>query len=329
MKIRNSFVLCAVVGLFAAFLVPASVQAAEKKPILLRLGHEMPENHPYHEGAKKFAEILARKTGNGIAVQIFPNGTLGKQAQLVDGLGMGTIDLALTNTVVLEKYEPRMGVLVMPYVIRDWDHVYKVVDGEIGKELNKGLEKKDIVVLAYHEIGHTNIHSVKPIKSPSDVKGIKLRIQPGPSYVEVAKALGAIVVPTAFGEVYAALQLGTIDAQVQSASNIRQSKFYEVGKHYIINDLGFFLEPLSMSKMVYDRMTPEHQKALREAAYESALWQRPYARGKQNEDLAFLEKNHGLVVTKADVSEWRAIIEPIHDKFPQWRDLIVKVKAIK
>jgi tripartite ATP-independent transporter DctP family solute receptor len=329
MKPSNRFVLCAIFGFFATFSGPASIQAAEKKPILLRLGHEMPETHPYHEGAKKFAEILAKKTNGGITIQIFPNGTLGKQAQLVDGLTMGTIDLSLTNSVVLEKYEPALGVLVMPYVIRGWDHVYKVVDGDIGKDLNKGLEKKGITVLAYHEIGHTNIHSIKPIEQPADVKGIKLRIQPGPSYVEVAKALGAIVVPTAFGEVYTALQLGTIDAQVQSASNIRQSKFYEVGKYYVINDLGFFLEPLSMSKMVYDRMSPEHQKALKEAAYESALWQRPYARGKQDEDLDFLIKNHGLIVAKPDLTQWRAVIEPIHDKFPQWRDLIVKVKAIK
>jgi tripartite ATP-independent transporter DctP family solute receptor len=309
-------------------LSPTQADAAAKK-VLLRLGHEMPESHPYHEGAKKFAEILGKKTNGEITIQIFPNGTLGKQAQLVDGLTMGTIDLSLTNSVVLEKYEPLMSVLVMPYVIRGWDHVYKVVDGEIGKELNAGLEKKGITVLAYHEIGLTNIHSIKPIEHPSDVKGIKLRVQPGPSYVEVGKALGAVVATTAFSEVYTALQLGTIDAQVQSASNILQSKFYEVGKYYVVNELGFFLEPLSMSKMVFDRMTPEHQKALKEAAYESALWQRPYARGKQDEDLAYLVKNHGLIVATPDVSEWRAVIEPIHEKFPHWLALITRIKAIK
>ncbi|SBV99683.1 DctP family TRAP transporter solute receptor [uncultured delta proteobacterium] len=310
------------------FTLPAQADAAAKK-ILLRLGHEMPETHPYHAGAQKFADILSQKTNGEVAVQVFPNGTLGKQAQMVDGLTMGTLDLSLTNTVVLEKYEPLMSVLVMPYVIRGWDHVYKVVDGEIGQELNKGLEKKGITVLAYHEIGLTNINSIKPINHPSDVKGIKLRVQPGPSYVEVGKILGAVVATTAFSEVYTALQLGTIDAQVQSASNIRQSKFYEVAKYYTVNELGFFLEPLSMSKMVWDRMTPAHQKALKEAAYESALWQRPYARGKQDEDLAYLEKNHGVIVIKPDVTEWRKVIEPIHDKFPQWSDLIKRIKAIQ
>jgi len=321
LAVISSFMLAIV------FMMPAMVDAAPKK-VLLRLGHEMPETHPYHAGALKFAEILDKKVNGEITIQIFPNGTLGKQAQLIDGLTMGTVDLALTNTVVLEKYEPLMSVLVMPYVIRGWDHVYKVVDGEIGRDLNSRLEKKGVTILAYHEIGLTNINSIKPIKHPDDVKGIKLRVQPGPSYVEVGKALGAVVATTAFGEVYTALQLGTIDAQVQSASNIRLSKHYEVAKYYVVNELGFFLEPLSMSKMIYDRMTPEHQKALKEAAYESALWQRPYARGKQDEDLAYLEKNHGVIVTRPDVKEWRAVIEPIHDKFPQWVDLIRKIKAI-
>jgi tripartite ATP-independent transporter DctP family solute receptor len=328
MKIRNCFVSCTFVGFLAVFLLPASIYAAEKKPVLLRLGHEMPESHPYHEGAKKFAEILNKKTSGEITIQIFPNGTLGKQAQLVDSLTMGTIDLSLTNTIVLEKYEPRMGVLSMPYIIRDWNQIYQAVDGEIGKELNKGLEKKGITVLAYHEIGRINMLTIKPVKHPDDVKGIKLRSQPGPSQIEAAKALGAVVVPTAYSEVYTALQLGTIDGTTQPPSNISQNKFYEVAKYYIINELSFFLEPLSMSQMVYDRMTPEHQKILREAAYESAVWQRAYIRAQQDKDLEFLEKN-GVIVTKADVSEWRAIIEPTWDKFPQWHDLIVNIQAIK
>ena len=328
-KARKNLTMSASFLLIAVFMVSGTANAASKKTIKLRLGHEMPESHPYHQGAMKFAEILEQKSNGEVTIQIFPNGTLGKQAQLVEGLTMGTLDLSLTNTVVLEKYEPLMSVLVMPYVIRGWDHVYKVVDGDIGQELNAKLEKKGITVLAYHEIGHTNINSIKPIKTPADVKGLKLRVQPGPSYVEVGKALGAIVATTAFSEVYTALQLGTIDAQVQSASNIRLSKHYEVAKYYIVNELGFFLEPLSMSKQVYDRMSPAHQKALKEAAYESALWQRPYARAKQDEDLKYVADNYGVIVTMGNIDEWRAVIEPIHEKFPNWLELINRIKAIK
>ena len=318
----------ALIGMAMMALLAAPVHAAGQKSILLRLGHEMPENHPYHAGAMKFAEILEKNTNGEMKIQIYPNGTLGKQAQLVEGLTMGTVDLALTNTPVLEKYEPLLAVLVMPYVVRDWDHLYRVVDGEIGAELNARLEKKGITVLAYHEIGVNNLSSIKPIKTPADVKGLKLRVVPGPCFVEVGKALGSVVVSMAFSEVYTALQLGTIDVQTQSSSNILRSKHYEVAKYYIFNYLGLFLEPLSMSKMVFDKMSPEHQKALKDAAYESALWQRPYARENQKNDLAILEEKHGLIVTRPNLDEWRAAIEPVHSKFPEWQELINRIKAM-
>ena len=320
-------------GLFliVAFLTPIQADAAKKK-VILRLGHEMPENHPYHAGAMKFAELLSQKTNGDIAVQIYPNGTIGKQSQLIESMSMGTVDLALTNSVVMERYVPVMAVLVMPYVIRDWDHLYKVVDGEIGAELNTLLEAKGVTILAWHETGTTNINSNKPITKPSDIKGVKTRVFYGPSYAEVGKALGCVVSTMAFSEVYSALQLGTIDAQFMSGSNILLSKFFEVAKYYVINELGFFLEPLSMSKQVFDRMTPEHQKALKEAAWESALWQRPYARAEQAKDLETLEKECGLIVyrpTDAEKGEWAKIIEPVYEKFPEWLPMINKVRAIQ
>ena len=175
LHVKKSLALLSTLLLAIVFMLPAQADAAAKK-ILLRLGHEMPETHPYHAGALKFAEILDKKTNGEIAIQVFPNGTLGKQAQMVDGLTMGTLDLSLTNSVVLEKYEPLMSVLVMPYVIRGWDHVYKVVDGEIGQELNKGLEKKGITVLAYHEIGLTNINSSMVVLVISNGEGLSRRL---------------------------------------------------------------------------------------------------------------------------------------------------------
>ena len=330
-KVKQCVGIFASLFLAVALMLPVQADAAGKKTIL-RLGHEMPENHPYHAGAVKFAEILSQKTNGDVSVQIYPNGTLGKQAQLIESMTMGTVDLALTNTVVMERYVPVMAVLVMPYVITGWDHLYKVVDGEIGAELNKQLEAKGLTILAYHETGTTNINSNKSITKPADIRGVKTRVFYGPSYAEVGKALGCVVSTMSFSEVYTALQLGTIDAQFMSGSNILLSKFHEVAKYYIINELGFFLEPLSMSKQVLDRMTPEHQKAIKEAAWESALWQRPYARAEQDKDLATLEKDCGLIVyrpTDAEKAEWAKIIEPVYEKFPEWLPMINRIRAIK
>lgn len=314
--------------LLAVLVCPSLGEAASKK-IRLRLGHEMPETHVYHLGALKFAEILAQKTNNEISVQIFPNGTLGKQAQLLDGLSMGTTDLSLTNTVTLEKYAPQVSVLALPYLFRDWDHVYKVADGEIGQELNALLEKKGITVLAFHQIGVIIFNSIKPINGPGDVKGLKLRVQPGPSWIEVGKVLDSVVTPTAYGEVYTALQLGTIDAQSQSISNVLNSKHCEVAKYMVLNNISYFLEPLSMSKQVYDRMSPAHQKALKEAAYESAIWQRKAAGEMEAADLKTLQENFGVKMTVPDMDEWRAVVSPIHQKLPHLAELIQRIKSIQ
>ncbi len=303
---------------------------AEEKKIVLKLGHEMPEDHPYHKGAMIFADLVAKKTNGSVTVQIFPNGIIGKQAQLVEALAQGTVDLALTNTPVLEKYDPSMGVLVMPYIFKGWDHLYKAMDGEIGKDFNSRLEKKGITVLGWHEIGVTNINSIKPIMTPDDIKGSKFRVQPGPVPVEVGKALGTVVQTTAYGEVYTALQLGTIDSQLQSASNMRSNKHYEVAKHFTIMYNAFALEPLSMSKRVFDRLSPAQQKALREAGQESAVEQRKLARKLQDEDLDWMVKNVGLQVHKPDLGPWEKVIQPaVADKFPAYKPLIEKIKAIQ
>ncbi len=303
LKMKKSYLL--IVSLFVAlmFIVSgcgggAKSEKKEEKKVVLRLGHEMPETHTYHKGAMMFADMVAKKTNGSVTVKIYPNGTLGKQAQLVEGLAQGTIDLALTNTPVLEKYDPPMGVLVMPYVFRSWDHVYKAMDGEIGNDFNSRLEKKGIIVLGWHEIGVTNINSIDPILTPEDIKGIKFRVQPGPVPVEVGRVLNTVVQTTAYGEVYTALQLGTIDAQLQSATNMRANKHYEVAKNLTIMYNAYALEPLSISKRRFDGLSPAQQKALKEAGQESAVEQRKLARKNQDDDTAWMVKNVALKFTR-------------------------------
>ena len=323
-----SFLLVIGMAFFFSCTMLGNCEAAAPKQITLQLGHEFPDNHPYHLGAVKFAEVLAQKTNNEIVVQIFPNGTLGKQAQLIDALAMGTMDFSLTNTIVLEPLESQVSVLSLPYVMRDWDHLFKVVDGEIGEELNRMLEKKGVTVLAYFKVGEVIINSTKLIKTPDDVSGMKLRVMPGPSMVEVGRVLNAIVTPTAYGEVYTALQLGTIDAQLQSISNAYFGKHQEVAKYMVRSNLSLFLEPLSMSMRTYNRLTPDQRKACKEAAYEAALMQRVMMTQTEQDIIGLLLKE-GITITNGDIDQWRARIEPIYAKFPNWLPLIEKVRAVK
>jgi len=300
----------------------------EQKKITLRLGHEMPEDHPYHLGAQKFGEILAEKTNNRFEVVIYPNGQLGKQKQLAEMVASNQLDLCLVWQGILEAYDPDVGVISLPFLFKNWDHVWRVVDGEIGQEIFKGVEEKGIKVLTNFNNGLYNIVSRVPIKTPDDMKGIKLRVQPSAVFTETGQMLGSVVTPMAFGEVYSALQLGAIDAEIQGPINVRKSKHYEVAKYTCQTHINFLLEPMLMSKKVFDSLSPEDQKAILDAAHEAALWQRENAEKADEEDTKFLKEN-GMNYYVPDLELWKKAVMPIYDKYPQWTDIVEKIKSLE
>ncbi len=312
---------------FGLMALPFSANAASA--LKLRLGHEMPEQHPYHKGAVKFAELVSEKSKGTIQIQIYPNGTLGKMAQLAEGLSMGTVDLSLTNTMVLEKYNPEVSVLGLPYLFRDWKHLYGCLDTWLADELNKGLERKGISVLAYHSVGTIYVNSTRKVVHPEDMKGMKVRVQPGPSYVQAVSALNAVVTTTAFSEVYTALQMGMIDAQTQSISNVLNSKHYEVAKFIALNNFSFLVEPLAISKMTMQRLKKDQVKILKEAAYESALYQRDLMAKAEVDGIVELREKHGVQFSQCDLAEWSKVLTPVQDKFPKWKKIMNRVRDFK
>lgn len=309
---------------------PNGAQAPANQ-IVLRLGHEMPEDHPYHYGVTQFAKLVAEKTNNAVKVEVYPNGTIGKQADLTQGVSMGTIDCALVFSIILEQYSPDFGVLTLPYCFSSWDHAWKVLDGPIGDELNKTVENKGIKVLSYMMNGLANVNTVKPVMTPQDIKGIKLRVQEGPSYVALGKALGTVTTPMAFSEVYTALQLHTIDGQLQTVQNIKSNKFYEVAKYYTQINMCYNTQPLIMSKSVFDKLTPEYQKAVMEAAKEAAKMERDYHLKGEEADMQECVKN-GLKVytlTDAQLAQWHDAVQPVFKEFPQLMDRYNKIQQAK
>lgn len=305
-------------------------QPAEKKveKVTLRLGHEMPEDHPYHLGALKFGEILAQKTNGKYEVVVYPNAQLGTQKQMAEMVATNQLDLCLTWQGILEAFDPNTGVVSLPFIFRDWDHVYKVVDGPVGQELFKGVEAKGIKVLTNFNNGLYNIVSRVKIEKPEDVKGIKLRVQPSKVFTDTGEMMGAVVTPLAFSEVYTALQMGAIDAQIQGPINVRKSKHYEVAKFTCENQINFLLEPLMMSMKKFGELPAEDQKAIMEAAKEAADWQREDAEKADGVDSQFL-KDNGMQYIKTDIEAWRKATAPIYDKYSQWKDMVAKIQAVQ
>ncbi|MDO5115629.1 MAG: TRAP transporter substrate-binding protein [Synergistaceae bacterium] len=305
------FTLCCVLCFTIAGYVTDPAYAVMK----LQLAHEQPEIHPYHVGATEFAKLLKEYSKGEMEVTIFPNGTMGKASALAESCSMGTMDFAAVFSIILEAYSPKFGVLTMPYCFSNWDHADKVLDGPIGDELRASVESKGIKVLAFWRNGLAEIHSRMPIRTPADIKGKKLRIQEGPSYAALSKAFGAVTTPMSFGEVYSALQLGTVDAQTQTINNVYTSKMFEVGKYFTKINMNFNTQPFIMSMQLWKSLTPEQQDIVTRAARDATKAERAYHVKDTQTSYDGFVKGGGEVIelSEEELQQWRDVCKPVYE----------------
>ncbi|GAI05652.1 unnamed protein product, partial [marine sediment metagenome] len=186
---------------------------------------------PYAIAGEYFAELVKEKTNGEVEIQVFPSSQLGNQRDLIEGLIFGTLDLTLTSTAVLGNFLPKIAIFDLPFLFRDVKHAYKALDS-IGMEIGKELEPKGIKLLAFFENGVRHLtNNVRPVRAPEDMKGLKIRVMEQKIYIEMMKALGANPTPMAFGELFTALQQGTVDGQENPVSHIWTKRFFEVQKY--------------------------------------------------------------------------------------------------
>jgi len=254
------------------FLLSSFAFAAPE--FVLKLGHVAEPNNPYALGGAKFAELVKEKTGGLVEIQVFPSSQLGNQRDLVEGLTFGTIDLTLTTTAVLASFLPKMAIFDLPFLFRDIPQAYKALD-TIGMEMNKELEPTGLKLLAFFENGIRNLtNNVRPVKVPEDMKGLKIRVMEQPVYIEMMKALGANPTPMAFGELYSALQQGTVDGQENPVAQIWVNRFYEVQKYISLTGHTYSAEPLVISMITWKKLPANFQNAIQESAVEALDWHR-------------------------------------------------------
>ncbi|HHY35813.1 MAG TPA: TRAP transporter substrate-binding protein [Firmicutes bacterium] len=314
--------------LLASFVAGCSQR--QQATMTLRFGHEQPEDHPYHLSAVKFAELVEQKSKGRIKVEVYPNSQLGSAKAMNEMVATGQLDFDWTWSGVLESYDKNLGVIVLPYLFRDWDHVWKVMDGPIGAELFKGLEEKGIKVIGVGLNGLDNFFSRVPVQHPGDIKGLKVRTQQAPCISEMMSLMGAVVTPMAMGEVYMALQTGAVDGQVQTPTNMVKNKLYEVSKYCVETQFYYMVQCLCMSKKLYDSLSPGDRQIILDAAREAVEWQRQYGEEEEAKCVEFMKSpESGMTWYAADKKEWETAMSVIYDAHPEWADLIARIKEVK
>ena len=252
----------------SATTAAAKKTSGKKAEFLIKVGHVVDETNAMHRGIAMFKDEVEEKSGGRIAVEIYPNGVLGGDSDLVDAVKMGVIQMSGPATTVLVQYVPEFGVLDMPFLFSSPQAGFQALDNELGAHLDKLLmDKVGIHNLGYGYNGSRAIsNSKRPIKSPEDLKGLKIRVMESPIYIDTFTALGANPTPMSFGEVFTALQQGTVDGQDNAAPLTVSARFYEVQKYF--TDTGHTLSflPMIMNKKFYDSLPDDLKKVVNEAA---------------------------------------------------------------
>jgi tripartite ATP-independent transporter DctP family solute receptor len=297
--------------------------------MVLRFGHTFQTSHNNHTVGAEFAKLVKEKTNGQCQIKIFPNAVLGSEVEMDEMVMAGTLDITPSGGI-LSNFWPKLGVIDLPYMIRDFDHADKVLYGPAGEELSRGIFKTTgMKVLVWWPSGfRITLCRKRPIKRLEDFKGIKIRTHQNPVVVRTFNLLGASPVPMSFTEVYTGLQTGVIDAMESPASTIAAMKFVEVAKNLSHTDHFFSMNALLINNKKFESLPPNVQKAITEAAKDTIPLMKKILAKNIDDGLKQILAG-GATDSYPDLKPFRKAVEPIYDEFGKKLDakaLIAKIR---
>lgn len=306
--------------LVAAVIAVAAVPAfAAKAKYVLKVGYILPETQSDHiimrDVFKKDVETLSE---GQIAVELYPNAQLGGDRELIESVQLGTVEMAIPATSAIAGFERRFQVFDLPFLFKSKEKAFEVLDGDLGRKLNELLPPLGMVNLGYAENGFRHVtNNRRPIHTPEDLKGLKLRTMENPLHMSFFKLLGANPTPMNFGELYTALQQGIVDAQENPVVLVYTSKFFEVQKYYSLTGHVFSATMLVTNKNFLDSLPDDLRKIVEDAARRYCVEQRKMAEEQEQEFLEAL-KATGMEINELTDEEKALFVEatlPVYDQF--------------
>ncbi len=298
----------------------------------LRLAHGLAPTHPVHKAMLYLAEEMKKKSNGKVIIDIYPSQQLGTERQCIELLQIGGLAMTKVSASVLEGFAPKFKVFSLPYIFKNDEHKFKVFEGNIGKELLLSLQKYRLRGLCYYDAGSRSFYTKsKPIYKPKDLIGLKIRTQESSTSVKMVNALGGSATPIAWGELYTALQQGVVDGAENNTPSFYLSHHYEVCKYYSIDEHTAVPDVLLVGTEIWNRLTPQEQKWLREAAdesyeYEKKLWQEA-TQAALNE-----VKKAGVKIIHPDKSFFEEKVQGLIESYknnPAIYNLIKQIKTVE
>tara|TARA_B100000586_G_scaffold200883_1_gene149045 strand:+ start:93 stop:1055 length:963 start_codon:yes stop_codon:yes gene_type:complete len=249
--------------------------AIDNKQGVIKLAHSLDVSHPVHKAMIFMSKKVKEKSNGTMRVDIYPGGQLGNERELIELLQIGSLAMAKVSTAPLEAFIPDMKIFGMPYIFRDDDHRWKILDGPIGEKLLLSGESYLLRGMCYYDAGSRSFYTKdKPIHKPLDLSGQKIRVQKSKTSINMVKSLGGSATPIPWGELYTSLQQGVVDGAENNPPSFYLSKHYEVCKYYSLDEHTSVPDVLIMSTFVWNRLNINEREWLQSSIDESVIYQR-------------------------------------------------------
>jgi len=307
----TTLLVVVIVGLFT---VMAMAAGGSTEKIVLKLAHNGTAEHAFQFGYMKFEEILEKEAPGRFEVQIFPSEQLGPDENCSELVKMGSI---AGNAANAAAFVPEADIFNFPFIFKDLDHFYRVLDGAPGERVARAIEDKlNCVVLGYFFSGIRNEWNKKrPVLVPKDLVGLKIRTLGSPIFIDTFNALGAQATPMSFGEVYTAIQQGVIDGAETDHVDLLIEKFYEVTKYVSLTGHIYLAIPFIFSEAILNKLTDDEKELIIEAGKEAVSYQREVMEQQEVDARKKLESEHGIKFFDVDVSLFQEATKPIYAKY--------------
>ncbi|WP_455383093.1 TRAP transporter substrate-binding protein [Salinispira pacifica] len=308
-----------------------SQPAQSAQPIVLRLAETHPADYPTTKGDYRFADLVKERSNGRIQIEVYPSSQLGEEKAVIEQVQFGAIDFTRVSISPLAAFSPNFDALQMPYLYRNEEHMWNVLKGPIGKEFLASVEPANFVGLCWYESGARNFYNSKrEVKSPADLKGMKIRVQQSELMVNLVTALGAVATPMAFGEVYSALQTGVIDGAENNWPSYYSTSHYEVAKYYTLDEHTRVPEITIASKISMDKLSKADQDLIKQAAWDSMDYQRQQWADYEKVAIEKIKANGNVITQIPDNSAWQAAMKPLYDKLsPALKDVVAKIRQVQ
>jgi tripartite ATP-independent transporter DctP family solute receptor len=296
---------------------------------IIRLGHGLDVTHSVHQAMLQTDVYLNELSQGKMRLQIYPNQRLGSERECLELLQIGSLDMTKVSGAVLENFAPKLRIFGLPFLFDNKDHLFKVLDGTIGKELLKEGEEYWLKGVGFYDSGSRSFYTKeRPVEQPEDLEGLKIRVQESVSAFDMVKQLGASPTPISWGELYTALQQGVVDGAENNPPSFYLSRHYEVCKYYSIDEHTMIPDVLLVSTHLWDRLSSEEQGWLQKAIDQSIPYQRDLWIQSENESLqAVIEA--GVEVSYPKKNRFQKATQKMYQDFkkdPQMAELIERIR---